>query len=60
MERYKYVESPENLGVLESVAYSIIRPPKMTYDLEDLGPDVFMNKVGTPIRRIDRQIPHEN
>jgi len=60
MERYKCVESPENLGVWDTIIYTIIRPPKMAYDLEELGPEVFVNKVGTRIHRIDRHIPHEN
>ena len=58
MERYKCVGPTEDLRLWDTVIHTIVRPPKMDYDPEDIGPEVFMNKVGTRIRRHERSIPH--
>lgn len=38
MEKYKIVQSTDGMGMWDKAIHAIIRPPKMTYDLDRLGP----------------------
>jgi hypothetical protein len=58
MRSYKVVRSTQGMGTYDLAIHAIIRPPKATYHIDRLGPELFTNSVGTQIRRIDEDIRH--
>lgn len=44
----------------DALIHTIIRPPKITYEPESIGAELFTNKAGTRIRRIDREVYHQS